>query len=68
MKFDDHKLLMHKIMYKLLYVGYRYYLIDEFGKPRPDGFPEICLQAQISKSMTSGVLENEVTTIKIDRL
>ena len=37
----------------------------EFGKPRPNGFPKICPQAQISKTLTPGHLENEVATPKI---
>ena len=40
-------------------------LIYEFGKPRPNGFPKICPQAQISKTLTPGDIENEVATPKI---
>ena len=36
-----------------------------FGKPRPNGFLKICPQAQFSKTLTSGDLENEVMTPKV---
>ena len=48
-------------------LGYRYYpklLIYELGKPRSNGVPKICPKAQISKALTPGNLENEVTTPK----
>ena len=40
-------------------------LIYEFGKPRLNGFPKICQQAQISKTLTPGDLENQAATLKI---
>ena len=39
-------------------------LMNEFDKPRPDGFLECCPQAQMSKTMTLDDLKNEVATTK----
>ena len=39
-------------------------LIFEFGKPRSNGFPKICRQAHMSKTLIPGDLENKVVTPK----
>ena len=41
------------------------FLMYEFGKPRPNRYPEICSQAQMLKTVTHGDLENEVSTPNI---